>query len=130
MAGKLFVRLVGVLACMAVVLAGLDAEAGFRRHHRRAACCDPIPCCEPTCCEPVYVSESAPCCRTYVANCCGGYTVVSRSVMVSTPSCCGGGIAAAATTTSDAPTAAASATPASEGADSVLAARPAPTPAR
>jgi len=129
MAGKLLIRLVGVLTCMAVVVTGFDAEAGWRRHHRRADCCCTAPCCEPACCEPACVSECAPCCRTYVADCCGGYTIVSRSVMVSTPTCCGGGVASTSRNAIETQTAA-TPTPAAEGSDSVLASRPAPTPAR
>jgi hypothetical protein len=54
------VRAVGALACVAAVATGWDAEAGWRRHHRRRACCEPVECCVPVCppvceriCEPV-----------------------------------------------------------------------------
>ena len=122
MAGKLLIRVLGVFACMAVVVTGFDAEAGWRRHHRRDACYT-TPCCETTCCEPVCVTESAACCRTCVADCCGGCTIVSRSVILAAPACCG-----VAATPVGAPAVAAA--PSSAGSTSVLAAKPAPMPAR
>mgnify|MGYP003335660238 CR=1 FL=1 len=71
MTGKFLIRLVGVATCMAVVASGWDAEAGWRRHHRRA-CCEPV-CCEPVCCEPVccerVVYEPA-CCEPVRTTCC------------------------------------------------------------
>ena len=68
MTGKFLIRLVGVATCMAVVASGWDAEAGWRRHHRRA-CCEPV-CCEPVCCEPVRYERA--CCETvrYEPACC------------------------------------------------------------
>lgn len=96
MAGKIFVRLVGTLTCMAVVAIAWDAEACGHRHHRRAccapACCDPCysapVCCEPARCAPVCetacVTSCAPsCCYRPVCS----YTVVQESVILPS-SCC------------------------------------------
>jgi len=109
MARKILVRLVGALTCMAAVVTGLDAEAGWR--HRR--------CCAPSCC---YTSCAAPSCNTCYDSCgcttacttwrdaCGychtscGWTVVSTPVVTS--SCC-----VAATTPAPAAPAAQTATP-------------------
>jgi hypothetical protein len=90
MTGKFVIRSIGVLAGMAVIGAGWDAEAGWRRHHhRRAACCEPVccepvtvyepACCEPApepaccppvretvCCETVIVAPAMPCCTTSI----------------------------------------------------------------
>jgi len=101
MTGKYLIRLVGVLTCMAVIGAGWDAEAGWRRHHhRRAACCEPV-CCEPVyqsvyepvCCEPVRetaccepVVETV-CCETVIvapaSNCCTNSVVVAEKALPS-----------------------------------------------
>lgn len=99
MAGKIFLRLVGTLTCMAVVATAWDAEAGGRRHHRRACCapvcCDPCysapVCCEPVRCAPACETVCAPACVTSCApSCCYrpacSYTVVRESVIL--PSAC------------------------------------------
>jgi hypothetical protein len=91
MAGKIFLRLVGTLTCMAVVAIAWDAEACGHRHHRRACCapvcCDPCysapACCEPARCAPVCETACAPSC-CYRPAC--GYTVVRESVIL--PSAC------------------------------------------
>jgi len=95
MIGKYVIRAVGVLTCMGVVVAGWDAEAGWRRHHhRRAACCEPV-CCEtmyePACCEPVRetvccepVRETV-CCETVIvapaATCCTSSIVMVEKAL-------------------------------------------------
>ena len=95
MAGKIFLRLVGTLTCMAVVAIASNAEACGHRHHRRACCapvcCDPCytapSCCAPVCetaCAPVCVSSCAPSC-CYRPVC--GYTVVREEVILSS-NCC------------------------------------------
>lgn len=94
MAGKIFLRLVGTLTCMAVVAVAWDAEACGHRHHRRA-CCAPV-CCDPcytapACCEPVCETACAPACVTRCAPACCyrpacGYTVVRESIIL--PSAC------------------------------------------
>ena len=96
MAPKILVRLVGALTCMAAVVTGFDAEAGWR--HRR--------CCASSCCyTPCYSSCYTPCstscydtcsscstCYTWRDSCgycrtsCGYTTVVSAPVIVS--DCC------------------------------------------
>lgn len=93
MAGKIFLRLVGTLTCMAVVAIASNAEAGHR-HHRRA-CCAPV-CCDPcytapSCCAPVCETACAPVCVSNCApSCCYrpwcGYTVVREEVIL--PSAC------------------------------------------
>lgn len=117
MTGKILVRLVGALTCVAAVVAGWDAEAGHR--HRRHACCEPV-CCEPVCtapCEPVCETAYAPRYVRYYdsCSCCWRtgwtYTVVSRPA-----ACCEGVVIAAASTT-----------PAAAETTSVVAARPAST---
>jgi hypothetical protein len=103
MTGKILIRLVGVFTCVAMVVSGWDAEAGWRHHRRTSCCCAPVyepvcaPVCEPVCapaCEPV----CAPCCET-VATCCPrpaySYVVVEREIVVPTTGCCNGRIAAA-----------------------------------
>lgn len=102
MTSKYLIRSIGVLAGVALVTTGWDAEAGWRRHHhRRAACCEPVccepVCCEPICCEPVYqpvccepvcqsvccepVRETV-CCETVIVapvrSCCSSFIVVSE----------------------------------------------------
>ncbi len=92
MTGKYLIRSVGVLTCMAVVGAGWDAEAGWRRHHhRRTACCEPV-CCEPVCCEPVYepvccepVRETV-CCEPIRKTACCETVIVSPVVTCCTNS--------------------------------------------
>ena len=95
MIGKYVIRAVGVLTCMTAVVAGWDAEAGWRRHHHRgAACCEPV-CCEPVyvsaCCEPVRetvccepVRETV-CCETVIvapaATCCSTSVVVAEKAL-------------------------------------------------
>ena len=94
MTSKYLIRSIGVLAGVALVATGWDAEAGWRRHHhRKAACCEPV-CCEPVyetvrepvCCEPVYqpvccepVRETV-CCETVIvapaSTCCSSSIVV------------------------------------------------------
>lgn len=82
MTGTYLIRSVGVLTCMAVMATGWDAEAGWRRHHRRAACCEPV-CCEPVCCEPVRetvccepVRETV-CCEPVRETVCCGTVIVA-----------------------------------------------------
>ena len=97
MTSKFLIRSVGVLTCMAVIGAGWDAEAGWRRHHhRRAACCEPV-CCEPVyqpvCCEPVREavccepSVETVCCETVimapVSTCCTNSVVVAEKALPS-----------------------------------------------
>ena len=97
MTGKYLIRSVGVLTCMAVVGAGWDAEAGWRRHHhRRAACCEPV-CCEPVyepvCCEPVRETvccepiRETVCCETVIVSpattCCTNSVVVAEKAATS-----------------------------------------------
>ena len=89
MTGKFLIRSVGVLTCLAVIGAGWDAEAGWRRHHhRRAACCEPV-CCEPVvyetvCCEPV---RETVCCDTVIVvpaiACCSSSIVVAEKALPS-----------------------------------------------
>ena len=93
MTGKFLIRSVGVLTCMAVIGAGWDAEAGWRRHHhRRAACCEPV-CCEPVCCAPAPapiccepVRETV-CCETVIvvpaSTCCSSSIVVAEKALPS-----------------------------------------------
>ena len=104
MVGKILIRLIGTLTCLAVVAVAWDAEGGWgRRHHRH--CCVPVynPCCEVVsepCCAPAY--------ETVVrsSDCCGSYAVVER--IVPTVSCCNGGIASTAAPASSPTIAAAS----------------------
>lgn len=117
MSNKILIRLIGALACLAVVGTAWDAEAGHRRHHRRACCytepccvssCAPVcnPCCAPvavpacstSCCQTVAYRSWDPCCETRVVaacNTCGlreycGCAIVQREVIV--PTCCQAGI--------------------------------------
>lgn len=88
MIGKTFVRLLGVLVCVAVVSTGWDAEAGHRRHRR---CCAPSCCYDPCydqCCAPACETVYTPSCCNTVASCCApvSYTVVREAVIV--PSAC------------------------------------------
>jgi hypothetical protein len=89
MTSKYLIRSVGMVACMALVATGWDAEAGWRRHHhRKAACCEPV-CCEPVyeavrepvCCEPV---RETICCETVIVApsrpCCSSSVVVAETV--------------------------------------------------
>ncbi|MFM7291220.1 MAG: hypothetical protein ACKOWG_18335 [Planctomycetia bacterium] len=90
MTGKFLIRLVGVATCMAVVASGWDAEAaGWRRHHRRSACCYETVCCEPVCCERV-VYES-PCCErvVYAPACCEPVCSTACCGTVRETVCCG-----------------------------------------
>lgn len=89
MIGKMFVRLLGAVVCVAVVSAGWDAEAAHR--HRRCcapSCCTPVcsydPCCTPVC-ETVYT----PSCCNAVVSCCApvSYTVV-REAVIAPAACC------------------------------------------
>lgn len=77
MIGKYLIRSIGVLTCLAVVASGWEAEAGWRRHHRR--CCEPV-CCEPVCCEPVCCEPV--CCEPVV------YKPVCCEPVVYKPVCC------------------------------------------
>lgn len=96
MSGKIFVRAIGAVACVAAFATSWDAEAA-RCHRRR--CCDPCcyvepVCCQPTCCE---TTCCAPACSTVVhydrcgrahyhrVACCE--TVISETIV--TPACCG-----------------------------------------
>lgn len=97
MAGKIFIRLVGTLTCIAAIATAWDAEAGWRHRHCRSCCYTPCcvttcnPCCETSCCT----ASCDPCARTYASCCyrpsCCGYTVVQEVVVPAT--CCNGGIA-------------------------------------
>ena len=106
-------RVVAVLAFVALAATGWDAEAGWRRHHRQASCCEPV-CCEPVCCErvvyepacetvcdPCRTSARASVCvtRTVEPSCCyrsdWGYTVVEERVIVPAVTCCESRIVAA-----------------------------------
>ena len=106
MTRKICIRLIGTLTCIAMVAAGWDAEAGWRRHHRHASnCCEPVcdPCCAPAwvpvcetacnpCCEPVCVTryvEPATCCRSGWVS-----TVIEETVIVPSRSCCDGRVVA------------------------------------
>jgi hypothetical protein len=102
MSGKFLIRSIGVITCMAVVASGWDAEAGWRRHHRRAAsCCEPV-CCEPVCCEPV-VYESVCCEPVRETVCCQPVRetvcceTVRETVIVPASTCCNGQIVMTAT---------------------------------
>lgn len=124
MSGTFFVRMMGVVTCMAVVACGWDAEAGWRS--RRAACCY-TPCCVSSCCTPVCetacVSYAAPCSTCYVRPSCGYVTtVVERAVVVPATSCCAGGTVAV--------DAVASSDRVSPAAERVAQAAPTPAPAR
>ena len=105
MNGKLFVRLMGVAACVAAFASSDEAEAGrwHRRHCCPPVCCEPV-CCEPVCCEPVRyepvcVTSCAPSCCELVAtyDSCGRLvyrraacveTIVSTQIVVPAASCC------------------------------------------
>ncbi len=92
MTSKYLIRSIGVLAGVALVATGWDAEAGWRRHHqRKAACCEPV-CCEPVCCEPVYEAVREPiCCEpVYQPVCCEPVreTVCCETVIVAPASTC------------------------------------------
>jgi hypothetical protein len=98
MTGKILIRLVGVLTCVAMVVSGWDAEAGWRHRRRAACCCAPV--CETVCapvCAPACEPVCAPCCET-VATCCPrpaySYAVVEREIVVPTIGCCDGRITA------------------------------------
>lgn len=92
MTSKILVRVIGGLTCVAAVVAGWDAEAGYR--HRRRACCEPV-CCEPACvtscaapCETVCETACAPRLVRYYDSCsCCWRTTWSYS-MVSRPAAC------------------------------------------
>lgn len=103
---KCGVRVLAAVAFVTTVATGWDAEAGWRRHHRQASCCEPV-CCEPVCCErvvyePVCETVCDPC-RTpayasvYVSRrvesaCCSrtewGSSVVRETVIVPATTCC------------------------------------------
>ncbi|MFM7107337.1 MAG: hypothetical protein ACKOZU_01810 [Planctomycetaceae bacterium] len=118
MARKILVRLVGVIACMAAVVTGFDAEAGWR--HRR--CCYDS-CCYSSCCTP---RCDTGCCNTGCSTCytwrdaCGhcrtgcGCTVASTAVIVE--GCCASAAPAAPATQAAAQPATHSPTPASTAA--------------
>lgn len=106
MTGKICIRAVGVLACVALAATGWDAEAGWRRHHRQASCCYEYetvcdPCCRPVCetvCDPCRVSTCAPVCvpRVVEPSCCyrsdcgcSTCSVVRETVVVPATVCCG-----------------------------------------
>ncbi|MCE9631442.1 MAG: hypothetical protein K8S94_12115 [Planctomycetia bacterium] len=100
MNGKMFVKLMGAVACIAAFATAEDAEAG-RGHRRR--CCEPCCYTAPVCCEPVCVSSCAPvcapACETVASyDCCGRLvwrraacceTIVSSTIVVPAASCCG-----------------------------------------
>lgn len=126
MSGKLFVRLVGAVACVAAFASSWDAEAG--RWHRRR-CCEPCCYVEPVCCEPVCstsccgsscgtVSYYDSCGRLHChrAACCE--TIVSSTIVVPAASCCG--IAAVESSAPTVAKAAAAAEPAKIAAVSVV----------
>jgi len=109
---KCGVRVLAAVAFVTTAAAGWDAEAGWRRHHRQASCCEPV-CCEPVCCErvvyePVCETVCDPC-RTpayasvYVSRrvepaCCSRTewvsSVVRETVIVPATTCCDGRIVA------------------------------------
>ena len=100
MTGKVIMRLVGAMTCVAAFATTWDAEAGC--HRRR--CCAPECCPAPACCPaPVYTTSCcapacAPACETVATyDCCGRLvwrqascceTIVASSIVVSPP-CCG-----------------------------------------
>lgn len=100
MNGKMFVRLVGAVACIGAFVTAGNAEAG--RCHRRS-CCEPCCYTAPVCCEPVSVTSYAPTCAPaceMVASydCCGRVvwrraacyeTIVSSTIVMPAASCCG-----------------------------------------
>lgn len=135
MTGKILVRLVGVFACVAVVVSGWDAEAGWR-HHRRACCCAPV--CEPVCCEPVCAPVCEPVCAPVRTACCEpvvtccprpscSYVVVEREIVVPTISCCDGRIVAGKAVTADQPSVVAKESPKTVAAATVSTSGSAPT---
>ena len=101
MNGKMFVRLVGAVACIGAFVTAGDAEAGRGHRHRR--CCEPCCYTAPVCCEPVCVTSCAPACapayETVASyDCCGRLvwrraacceTIVSSTIVVPAASCCG-----------------------------------------
>jgi hypothetical protein len=148
MIGKTFmIRFVGTLTCVAAVAAGWDAEAACRRHHRRAACCYEVSCCEPApCCAPVCETACpTSCCTTACApayervlvthrdpctNCCHSHweyraVEVEMATVISAPRCCDGGVITAAASSAGEATAQA----AGGGESVVKTASAAPTPA-
>lgn len=100
MNGKMFVKVMGAVACIAAFATADDAEAG-RCHRRR--CCEPCCYTAPVCCEPVCVSSCAPACAPaceMVASydCCGRVvwhraacceTIVSSTIVLPAAGCCG-----------------------------------------
>ena len=119
MAPKILVRLVGALTCMAAVVTGFDAEAGWRN---RRCCYDS--CCYSSCYTPCYSSCASSCgcastCYTY-RDACGycrtscGWTVVGTPVIAAGDCCVAsttGTPAAATQAAAPAPAAPASTTP-------------------
>jgi hypothetical protein len=89
MAGKIFARLVGTLACVAAFATAWDAEAGWR--HRHCGHCCYTPCCVSTCYTPCCENRCTVSCDSccYRPACCG-YAVVEEVVLPT--SCCNGGI--------------------------------------
>lgn len=107
MIGTSSTRLLGMIACLATVASGWDAEAACGRHHRRACCAPAVECCPtttavrccepiaaPSCCEPACVSSCATCwngCSSSVSCCYRPvyrYTVVTTPTWISAPACC------------------------------------------
>ena len=104
---KCGVRVLAAVAFVTTVATGWDAEAGWRRHHRQASCCEPV-CCEQVVYEPVCETVCDPCrtpayARVYVSRrvepaCCSrtewGSSVVRETVIVPATTCCDGRIVA------------------------------------
>lgn len=98
MSHAILVRLAGLLTCVAAIVSGLDAEAGWRS---RGGCCA-TSCCSPcysscyvsSCYTPVcsscvsYVDSCSSCCATSCSTGCysSGCTVISTPVIIS--DCC------------------------------------------
>ena len=75
MSHAILVRLAGVLTCVAAVVSGLDAEAGWRSRGG---------CCATSCCSPCYSSFYVSSCYTPVCSSCVSY-------VSSCSSCCSTG---------------------------------------
>jgi len=97
MTANLFVRLVGIVACVAAFATSGEAEAA--RCHRRSccstSCCAPAPvCCEPTCvtscctpsCGTVAHYDSCGRLHCHRVGCCE--TLVSSTIIVPAAPCC------------------------------------------
>ena len=92
MAGKIFIRLVGTLTCIAAIATAWDAEAGWRRRHCHDCCY--TPCCVSSCYTPCCENRCTVSCDTCCYRPACGYTVVQEVVLPA--ACCNGGIVSTA----------------------------------